>query len=83
LYNGDVDESNLSDEARLSRKHPGLKDAVCSLPEFQEWVQSLPTVVVDDFKYFLRGGDMLKDHDQVVWEWARKNRPDLLPPDED
>ncbi len=83
LYNVGVDDPNLSDEGRLSKKHPYVKEAVDSLAEFQEWVESLPSVVVDDFKYFIRGGDLLRDHDQVLWEWARKNRPDLLPPDEE
>ncbi|CAN5842533.1 hypothetical protein BH23ACT12_BH23ACT12_15780 [soil metagenome] len=61
------------------RRHPEMKDAVCSLEEFRQWMQSLPEVVVDEVKYYVRGGDMLKDADQVLWEWALKNRPDLIP----
>lgn len=73
--------NDLSREGFLSRSHPEVKDRVRSLPEFQDWMRSLPEVVVDDVKYYVRGGDMLKDADQVLWEWVRRNRPDLLPPD--
>lgn len=77
------DEANLSNEGRASLRHPEVKEEVCSLTEFQEWFQSLPEVVVDEVKYYVRGGDMLKDTDEVLWEWARKNRPDLIPPEEE
>lgn len=76
------DEANLSREGRASLRHPEVREAVGSLAEFQEWIGALPEVVVDDVKYYLRGGDMLKDQDEVLWEWARKNRPDLIPPGE-
>lgn len=77
------DETNLSNEGRASLRHPEVKEQVCSLTEFQEWFQSLPEVVIDEVKYYVRGGDMLKDTDEVLWEWARKNRPDLIPPEEE
>jgi hypothetical protein len=77
------DEANISRDGRASLRHPEVKKAVCSLTEFQEWVQQLPEVVVDEVKYYLRGGDMLKDPDEVLWEWTRKNRPDLIPPGEE
>lgn len=86
MYNQSVDpegDSNLSYEGRALRRHPEVKDAVCSLDEFQEWMRSLPEVVVDEVKYYVRGGDMLKDADQVLWEWTRRNRPDLMPPEEE
>lgn len=76
------DEANLSSEGRASLRHPEVKEAVCSLTEFQEWMEGLPEVVVDEVKYYVRGGDMLKDSDEVLWEWVRKHRPDLIPPEE-
>ena len=78
-----ADESNLSIDGRASLRHPEVKEAVCSLTEFREWVDALPSVMVDDVKYYVRGGDMLKDSDEVLWEWARRNRPDLIPPGEE
>lgn len=77
------DESDLSADARASLRHPEVKDEICALDEFREWMDSLPEVVVDEVRYYVRGGDMLKDSDEVLWEWARKHRPDLLPPAED
>ena len=84
MYNRGVNDpghgSNLSTEGLLSQQHPQVKATVSALPEFQEWVRTLPQVVVDGVKYYIRGGDMLKDSDQVLWEWTRRNRPDLIPP---
>jgi hypothetical protein len=77
------DESDLSADGRASLRHPEIKEEICSLAEFREWMQSLPEVVVDEVTYYVRGGDMLKDGDEVLWEWARKHRPDLIPPEED
>lgn len=80
----DPDEDlNLSDEGRRSLRHPQVKETVSSLSDFQRWMKDLPEVVVDDVKYYIRGGDMLKDADEVMWEWARKHRPDLIPPEEE
>jgi hypothetical protein len=45
--------------------------------DFQARKATLPTVVVDDVTFFIRGGDMLKDEDQVIFEWAYNNG--LLP----
>ena len=73
----------LSDEGRRSLRHPDVKETVCSLSDFQKWKKSLPEIEVDDVKYYIRGGDMLKDADEVIWEWARKHRPDLIPPEEE
>ncbi|HYN98967.1 MAG TPA: hypothetical protein VEU28_04775 [Actinomycetota bacterium] len=78
-----ADESNLSIEARASLRYPEVKEAVWSLTQFREWMEALPSVMVDDVKYYVRGGDMLKDSDEVLWEWARKHRPDLIPPGEE
>jgi hypothetical protein len=77
------DESDLSEDGRASLRHPEVKDKICSLDEFREWMESLPAVVVDEVRYYVRGGDMLKDGDEVLWEWARKHRPDLVPREED
>ncbi len=81
--NDPVDESNLSADGRRSRRHPGIKNAVSALPEFKQWIEGLAEVTVDDIKYYIRGGDMLKDADEVVWEWTRRHRPDLIPPEEE
>ena len=83
MHGTEDQDANLSRDGSASLRHPEVNEAVCSLTEFQEWIQTLPQVVVDEVEYYLRGGDMLKDADEVLWEWARKNRPDLIPPGEE
>jgi len=68
-------------EAGASDRRSEIHREVWALPEFRKWLDSLPQVVVDDVSYYVRGGDMLKDSDEVLMEWARKNRPDLMPPE--
>lgn len=65
-------EEDKTSEGRLLDQHPDIRSNVFSSADFQNWMASLPTVVVDDVKYYIRGGDMLKDEDQIVLEWARK-----------
>jgi len=54
--------------------YPEVRNAVLASAEFIAWRERLASVVVDDVKYYIRGGDMLKDEDQIVVEWARKTR---------
>jgi len=79
--NGPAGDAGSRAEGRRSDRRSETHREVSSLPEFRQWLDSLPQVVVDDVRYYVRGGDMLKDSDEVLWEWARKNRPDLMPPD--
>lgn len=81
--NGSQDEAGLSREGILSRRHPAAARFVADIPEYQQWLGSLPKVDVDGTRYYVRGGDMLKDGDEVLWEWARRNRPDLVPEAQD
>lgn len=74
------DPDNVSAEGQLTLGHPEVREAVMALPEFHDWAASLPSVVVDEDMFYIRGGDMLKDQDQILWEWVREFRPDLLPP---
>jgi hypothetical protein len=60
-------------ERRVLDQRPDVREAVLRSSEFQAWQRSLPSVVVDDVQYFIRGGDMLKDEDQVIVEWARRH----------
>ena len=39
---------------------------------FQMWRNQFPRVVVDNIEYFVMGGDMLKDEDELMLEWARR-----------
>jgi hypothetical protein len=70
-------EPEQTEESQRLDRHPGVRESVSSLPEFVEWSSRLPTVVVDDVTYYLRGGDMLKDRDQII-EWVRRFHPQIL-----
>lgn len=66
-------DSDKSFEARVLDRYPRIRKAVSESTEFTTWRDSLPSVVIDDERFYIRGGDMLKDEDQIVFEWARKH----------
>jgi hypothetical protein len=76
-----ADRDERTHEARILDDNPEVRAAVAESEEFSAWKESLPTVDVDRVTYYVRGGDMLKDEDQIVLEWARRFRPELLPQD--
>jgi hypothetical protein len=67
-----TNESEKTFESKILDRHEEVRREVVSSDEFHSWKEDLPTVVVDDVTYYIRGGDMLKDEDQVVFEWARR-----------
>jgi len=71
-------EPEQTEESKLLDRHPGVRESISSLPEFVEWSSRLPTVVVDDVTYYIRGGDMLRDRDQIIVEWVRRFHPQTL-----
>lgn len=71
-------EPEQAEESKLLNQHSGLRESISALPEFVEWRGQLPTVVVDGITYYVRGGDMLKDHDQIIVEWVRRFSPHVL-----
>jgi hypothetical protein len=73
MYN----DGGKSFEAHVLDQYPRIRKAVSESIDFIVWRDSLPSVVVDDERLYIRGGDMLKDEDQLIFEWARKH--DLLP----
>lgn len=76
------DESRGKDwrtpEGRLLDGHPGTRELVETIPEFVEWRGALPVVEVDGEELWVARGDQLMERDQVVVEWVRMHRPDLL-----
>lgn len=51
-------------------RRPDVRHLVSEDAKFQEWRDSIRKVVVDDEKFYIRGGDQLVDDDQLVFEWA-------------
>jgi hypothetical protein len=77
-----ADRNERTYEAEILDDNPGVRAAVSQSEEFREWRKALPTVDVDQETYYVRGGDMLKDEDQIMLEWVRRVRPGMLPSEE-
>ncbi|HEY9598973.1 MAG TPA: hypothetical protein V6C65_15920 [Allocoleopsis sp.] len=65
-------------ERKLLRQHPGIREFVESLSEYTQWRANLATVSIDAERFFVMGGDQLKDDDQILVEWIRLFRPELI-----
>ncbi|WP_371666960.1 hypothetical protein OG985_04730 [Streptomyces sp. NBC_00289] len=76
------DENGASEqrtqESRLLDRFPGLRESVASLPEFIAWNNSFPLIDVDAESLRVARGDQLMDRDQMMVEWIRLFRPQLL-----
>ena len=67
------DENEKTFEGRVLDRNPDVRTAVMDSENFQTWKDQLQSVVVDSVTYYIRGGDMLKDLDQIIFEWARQS----------
>jgi hypothetical protein len=65
-------------ESRLLDRFPGLRETVESLPEFTAWLERHPPLEVDGEMFRVARGDQLMDRDQLIVEWIRLFRPELL-----
>jgi hypothetical protein len=68
-----MDKQKRTTEAWVLECYPEVRRMVVESPAFAGWLAGLPVVEVDEEKLYVRGGDMLRDEDQVIFEWARKN----------
>jgi hypothetical protein len=64
------DQSDKTWESRILDRHAGAREAALASKDFHAWKDRLPSVVVDGTRYYIRGGDMLMDEDQLIFEWA-------------
>ncbi len=67
-----MEEARQSREARILERMPEVRAAAEHSPEFHEWLAGLRVLQVDGETLYLRGGDMLRDREQVLFEWARR-----------
>ena len=67
-----------SREHLLLERHPGVRASVLASTDFQQWRDSLRTVLVDGELFTVFGGDRLLDSDQLIVEWVRQHSPSLL-----
>jgi len=71
------DQSDKSWESTILDRHPEVRKVVLESKDFYAWKEQQRSVVVDGVQYYIRGGDMLMDEDQLIFEWALRAR--LLP----
>ncbi|MFG3497693.1 hypothetical protein [Streptomyces sp. NPDC047928] len=65
-------------ESVLLERHPGVREYVESLPDFTTWMERFRPLDIDGESLYAARGDQLMDRDQMVVEWVRLFRPDLL-----
>ena len=78
MSDGDHDPGEQTPESRLLNQHPGVRELVESLTEFAAWRSTLPVVEIDGELFHVARGDQLMKRDEIIVEWVRLNRPNLL-----
>ena len=68
-----ADEGEASFATRFFRRRPELLGQILGSAEFAAWLGRHKTVVVDGTTYFVVGGDMLRDRDEMALTWARRS----------
>ena len=68
-----VEEQKATAEARVLNRYPDICRAVVESPAFASWLGGLTSLEMDGETLYLRGSDMLRDDDQVIFEWAWQN----------
>src|SRR5437867_2843512 len=66
-------ESARSVETRVLNRCPKVRAEVLASSAFVAWRDTLKSVDLDGETLYVRGGDILRDEDQVIFEWARKH----------
>jgi hypothetical protein len=64
------DQSDKTWESTILDRHAEVRKAVLESKDFYAWKDQQRSVVVDGIRYYIRGGDMLMDEDQLIFEWA-------------
>jgi hypothetical protein len=71
-------EENKITALQKLEEFPGIRKIVESIPEYVEWRDRLKMVQVDGEVFFVIGGDQLMDNDEILIEWIRLFRPELI-----
>lgn len=66
-------EGDTSFATKFFQHRPDLRSEIDNSTYFQEWKNRFSTVVVDNTPYFVVGGDMLKDEDELALDFARES----------
>lgn len=68
------DRENTSFATRLLHHLPQIKDVVNASKEFHQWLENFKIINVDGEQFYLVGGDMLRDYDEMIVDWAREKK---------
>ena len=55
--------------ARVLAWLPTVREKTLNDSEFQAWLRPYETVVIDGTKFYVVGGDTLRDIDQMILDW--------------
>ncbi len=58
---------------RYLNEHPEVRRRVLAAQGFLTWRSQWPRVRVDESEYYVVGGDILLDDDELVFEWAKRS----------
>ncbi len=59
--------------SRLLAQLPAIRKQAQGSPDFQSWLKTHRSVVVDGAPFYVVGGDMLRDEDEMIVSWARRH----------
>jgi hypothetical protein len=68
------DPADLSFAARFMKDRGELRERILANAEFGDWIGQFKQLEIDDERLYVVGGDMLKDRDELVLEWARRQK---------
>jgi hypothetical protein len=65
--------ASQSIESRVLDYHPRVREMVAISPGFTQWRDTVPTVMIDGESLYLPEGDVPRDADQLIYQWARRH----------
>ena len=65
--------NNKTLEAHVLNAYPHIRAKISRSKKFAAWRNDLPALDIDGETLYVRGGDMLRDEDQIILEWARRH----------
>ena len=60
-------------ESRILDQSEGIRERILAIEAFHEWKSQFSQVNIDDMSFYIQEGDILRDEDQLIFEWALKN----------
>jgi hypothetical protein len=64
--------ASQSIESKILDYHPHVRETVAISPDFTQWRDTVPTVLIDGKNLYLPEGDVPRDEDQLIYQWARR-----------